>query len=233
MLTNIKYYDSDTVSIIANISRRPSKGPDALNLSELQIFKDSEYKQRLLDRINKILTIIKVDEKANIKFSQLSDIRFTDVNIAGIIRSIFKNDESKINFDKLSTRNKNKIKSAITEVLNEDQVLLRLLHEIQNEKPYFIPKINIDDLSKILCVRPLMKNRQIIRQDGAFLLFGMDQHKIKCPEMDKDWVVAIFEINGKRKKKIIQELEFMGISKDKVYPELEHVAHYLKDKYRF
>ena len=48
----------------------------------------------------------------------------------------------------------------------------RLLQFIRAEKPYFLPEIRLDDLSKILVVKPKQSNRRILAQQGAFLLFG-------------------------------------------------------------
>lgn len=102
----IKYYDSDTVSVIANIARRPANFvvPSA-GLSKIQFNKKPEIKY--------------------------------------------------------------------------------LLHEIKQEKPYFEAQIQREHLESVICVKPKMENPRIIRQDGAFLLFGVDGVKtssVACPQ---------------------------------------------------
>lgn len=153
--SKIKFYDSDTVSVVANIARRPCDGDNALDLTSLG------------------------DEKNDLeKFNKTIPISY-------------------------------------------------LLHEIRDEKPYFYPIIKKEHISDVWCVRPLMKNRRIIRQDGAFLLFGIDGSKTKCPSIPNDYIETI-KINKGSKKGIISDLEILGISEDKIYPELDKVAEYLK-----
>jgi hypothetical protein len=94
----IKYYDSDTVSVIANISRRPSN----FALPAASLSKE--------------------------KFNAAPAIRY-------------------------------------------------LLHEIKQEKPYFEPEILRSHLESVVCVKPRMENPRIVRQDGAFFLFGVDGDK--------------------------------------------------------
>jgi hypothetical protein len=58
-----------------------------------------------------------------------------------------------------------------------------LLHEIKDEKPYFKDIIIKEHLESIWCVKPLLKNRRIVKQDGAFMLFGIESTK-------KIWLVT-------------------------------------------
>jgi hypothetical protein len=94
----IKYFDSDTVSVLANISRRPST-------------------------------------------FELPD--------SGLDREAF-NDHTQIHY---------------------------LLHEVKREKPYFEPFILRAHLESVVCVKPKLDNASVIKQDGAFLLFGMNGRK--------------------------------------------------------
>lgn len=48
----------------------------------------------------------------------------------------------------------------------------RLLHFIKDEKPYFEPRIRLDDLRRVIAVRPRMNNARMVAQAGAFLLWG-------------------------------------------------------------
>ncbi len=156
----VKYYDSDTVSVISNIARRPYNTNSGMDLTSLT---NSERK----------------------------DI----------------------------------------DAFNDNLRIKRLLHEIQDEKPYFKPEILLEHLSEILCVKPLMKNRRIIRQDGAFLLFGIGKKKTEPSKVSEEWVKKIIRVNKNKKSDIMKDLVLMGVSKDKVYPELEQVGEYLKEKY--
>lgn len=53
-----------------------------------------------------------------------------------------------------------------------------LLHEIKSEKPYFLPLIDPKTINSVICVRLKMNNQRILRQEGAFFLFGINYKKI-------------------------------------------------------
>lgn len=154
----IKYYDSDTVSAVANIAKRP------------------------IDRLD----ICKV------------------------------------------TKRKGEKKDKWIKRFNKSKEISYLLHEIKGEKPYFKDIIKKKHLESIWCVRPLLDNRRIIRQDGAFLLFGINGCKKRIAEY-KAFEPIHFEV--KNKKKLKNELKLLGFSKDKMYPELDTTAEYLRSIY--
>lgn len=152
----IKYYDSDTVSVIANIARRPANFvvPSA-GLSKTQFNKNPEIKY--------------------------------------------------------------------------------LLHEIKQEKPYFEPLIQREHLQSVICVKPKMENPRIIRQDGAFLLFGVDGVKTSSVDVPKKYIASTgakrIIVIGSEKPNILRQLEALGISKSTVYPEIDRVAEFLTSRY--
>lgn len=152
----VKYYDSDTVSVIANIARRPS---------------------------NFEVPNGKISKK---QFNSQSSIRY-------------------------------------------------LLHEIKQEKPYFEPEIVREHLQSVVCVRPKLENPRIIRQDGAFFLFGVDGSKATGASVPSRYIASAAEkrmlIIGSEKPKIRGQLEALGISKSTVYPEIDRVAEYLRTRY--
>jgi len=169
----IKFYDSDTVSVISNIAKRPAHIAEDINLTALDL---TEFSKSV------------VDHKGCQDF-----------------------------FDRKGL-----------EVFNEYPAVQYLLHEIKEEKPYFKDCIKYEHLNQYYCVKPLLSNRRIIRQDGAFLLFGMGDTKFDCPEIKSN--TAVIKIKKDEKDSILKQLEHLGISKDKVYPEMEKVAEYLKDE---
>ena len=85
-------------------------------------------------------------------------------------------------------------------------------------------------MEDIWCVKPLLKNRRIIKQDGAFLLFGIDEKKEKLASY-KSFNPIRFIVK-KKKVDLRDILELLGISKDKIYPELDTTADYLRDLYK-
>lgn len=58
------------------------------------------------------------------------------------------------------------------EKFNNNENIQFLLHDIKDEKPYFKDKIVPEHLYSIQCFKPLLNNRRIIQQQGAFLIFG-------------------------------------------------------------
>jgi len=154
----VKYYDSDTVSAVANVARRPV---DRLDIGSMK-WEGGESKMTWIERFNKH-----------------EDVQY-------------------------------------------------LLHEIKDEKPYFKDIIDKEHLESIWCVRPLLKNRRIVKQDGAFLLFGINGTKRELANY-KDFMPLHFSV--KEKKPLRDTLELLGVSKDKLYPELDTTADYLKTRY--
>lgn len=154
--TEIKYYDSDTVSVISNIARRP------------------------FDFTIPAATLTKT------AFNMTSEIRY-------------------------------------------------LLHEIKQEKPYFEPKIVRAHLESVICVRPKLENPRIVRQDGAFFLFGVAGAKQVSASVPQQYIVSSQSrriiVIGSEKRRIRTQLEALGISKGSVYPEIDRVAEFLKSHY--
>nr|WP_321239293.1 FRG domain-containing protein [uncultured Tolumonas sp.] len=155
----IKFYDSDTVSVLSNIAKRPA---DGLDISSIDY--DTETKQGI-ERFNK--------EK---------DIKY-------------------------------------------------LLHDIRHEKPHFDALIKKKHLESIFCVKPLLNNRRIINQDGAFLLFGINKSKATIAEYNASDFEPI-KITVKNKSAIRESLKALGLTYDKIYPELDTTAKHLKEKYK-
>lgn len=154
----IKYFDSDTVSVISNISKQPF---------------DFEFKE------------IKED-KAPEEFSEQSSIK-------------------------------------------------RLLHDIRHEKSFFEPNIKSEHLKSVICVKPMLDNPRILRQDGAFFLFGVDGKKEEFSRIPEEYIYKpnksrlIIVNNGK--KRIQGQLKALGINTSRIYPEIDHVASYVKDSF--
>jgi hypothetical protein len=152
----IKYFDSDTVSVIANISRRPST------------FK---LANKDLDRL------------------------------------AF-NDETEIHY---------------------------LLHEVKREKPYFEPFILREHLESVVCVKPKLDNARVIKQDGAFLLFGMKGCKTEPATVPNGFLFAASSrrllVAPEKKAVIRKQLESLGLTQASIFPEIDKVAEFIKQRY--
>lgn len=107
----------------------------------------------------------------------------------------------------------------------------RLLQEVRLEKPAFAPEIIKEDVldSRIVCA--LKNNDRIVKQDGAFILCGLDNRfgfleKFRYRRHGKK-VVALVD----KKPQILEQLEAFSINHASLFPEIECVSEYLKSKY--
>lgn len=112
----------------------------------------------------------------------------------------------------------------------------KYLHEIKYEKPYFLDAIVNRHLTSVFCVKPKMDNPRIIRQSGAFLLFGMGSDKSQPADIPdayqykKSGNIHTIKISQNGKKTILSELAEVGISVATLFPEIDYVAKHLKSR---
>ena len=121
------------------------------------------------------------------------------------------------------------------EVLNKDPEIGRLLYDIREDKPAFRPLIEIDDLRRVVCVRAKLDNARIARQDGAFLLFGIRDKKVRCASIPKDWIICGNDskrITLSNKRRIKTELEQFGISEQTLFPELDYQTKSIVERFK-
>jgi hypothetical protein len=112
---------------------------------------------------------------------------------------------------------------------NEQLVLRRLHHFVCEEKPYFVSRINPDDLRRILCVKGKKTNDRISSQSGAFLLFG-DNAKLN-EEGDENYHITRYAVASKAR--MLRELDALNINDSTVFPNIESSAKYVAAKFRF
>ncbi len=114
----------------------------------------------------------------------------------------------------------------------------RLLHEVKQEKPSFESNVDNADLLNNFIVLSQKNNQRIIKQDGAFVICGLDDlHGSSCPHAlslnqlryRKNGRTLIIIVNNK--KSIMKELATYGITKAALFPEIDDVASFIKDKY--
>ena len=115
------------------------------------------------------------------------------------------------------------------DLFNKQDSIKLLTHDIRQDLPHFSPKINPKDLQKVFCVKPRLDNSRIIRQEGAFLLFGCDGQKVKPATLSTENISAKFVISKDAKKELREHLEKLGISKATLFPEIDQVAGHIKE----
>lgn len=116
-------------------------------------------------------------------------------------------------------------------LFNAQEEIKLLLHDIRQDKPHFEPAIRPGDLGRVICVKPMLDNPRIIKQEGAFLLFGVDGGKSNAAKLEDRSVIEKITINRDKKKEIATQLEALGISRATMFPEIEQVATHIKDSY--
>ena len=108
----------------------------------------------------------------------------------------------------------------------------RFIHQIRSEKPYFRAEIEPKDLSRILFVKSKHNFERISQQSGLFALFGIEKSKLKRPEietMEGIEEITHYIIPTSLKRKIIDELDYLGINQASLYCDLGNISqHYIK-----
>lgn len=179
--SKIKYYDSDSVSILANLAKSPLKEGTSHGKSKQAIWKEAKP---------------------------------------------FLNNQEGYNQAELKSKD-------------------YLLHDIREEKSYFVDVIQPKDLFSILAVKPKLNSQRIQSQKGAFLLYGLSQNSHQdCPKLINNQAGQL-QLNPDQRlhpvrkiTKILlnpkintQELQKLGITKPYIYPEMDRVSEYLKELY--
>lgn len=107
----------------------------------------------------------------------------------------------------------------------------RLIHEVRLEKPAFESEIKKDDVLKNYIVYALKNNSRIVKQDGAFIICGLRNSRYSLDEFryrekGKKIIVLITQ-----KKRILQKLDAFSINRATLFPEIDFVSEYIKNKY--
>lgn len=121
------------------------------------------------------------------------------------------------------------------EEFSKQEAVKLLVHDIRQEKSLFEPKIKSEHLKSVICVKPLLDNPRIMRQDGAFFLFGVNYKKSEPSRVPDSYIHKPNDkkllVRSSEKKKMREQLEALGISEGKIYPEIDSVASYVKGSF--
>ena len=278
---NTCYFDSDRVTILANLAK--CKSYFYYRLRNIPALKESKYIiDKVKDKLSEQHYNIELEKSVSaIESYSLPDVLFlNETEIKNFINRVirvhfysFSKEEKKQLKWILLKKLDNKIKSLLWEErlsINESY-FGELLHFIKEDKSYFQNIINPNDVESVFAVRPKLDNPRIVRQHGAFLIFGIqespqfawfrsfkeDMAKIplqwiirgKVGENSKDEVDEFEEfftasktdsktknnnriiIKSSKKESILKELDKLGINKSTLFPEIDKVADYIKEKY--
>lgn len=114
------------------------------------------------------------------------------------------------------------------EYFNESTSYAQYIHFIRQEKPYFEPKILTADLRSVICVKGRLNQDRIIAQAGSFLIFGLDAF---LPEEGTELInIYRIRIEATNKKRMLDELDLLGVNSRTIYPSMENTSKYIKAK---
>lgn len=102
-----------------------------------------------------------------------------------------------------------------------------LIYDIQQDKPNFNGKYLKSEATKqVFCVMPKLNNERIIRQQGAFFIFGMGSSKEKPAQfIDQP---KIIRIKAACKKDILKDLQILGVNESALFPEMDKILKQIK-----
>ncbi|MBD5106478.1 MAG: FRG domain-containing protein [Lachnospiraceae bacterium] len=112
----------------------------------------------------------------------------------------------------------------------------KLAAEVKSRNPAFEPRIRKADLLSNVFVTPLRNNQRIMKQEGSFIICGLGEEEEKGSGMenmrcqDKEGKKRVFVI--KNKEKIVKELDMLSINRASLFPEIDDVAEYIREKYQ-
>lgn len=112
---------------------------------------------------------------------------------------------------------------------NELPAAKRLVQFVRAEKPYFLNAINPIDLSRYYFIWPRKMHARLIAQSGAFLAAGI--LNFRRLENSTSINITTYTIKTKSKKSIKRELDLLGINGRYLFPEIESVASYIRQKF--
>lgn len=105
----------------------------------------------------------------------------------------------------------------------------KLVHLIRREKSYFLAKISPLTFLKYYFINSLKSNNRIIAQSGAFITAGLLNYRFT--DDTKSFSMKKVIIPAKAKKTILADLEKLNITEKSLFPDIDHIAGFIKEKY--
>ena len=111
-----------------------------------------------------------------------------------------------------------------------DTVIERFYHAIKRDNGAFEREIVPLDLLKPLFVQVNKDNPRILKQDGAFIMSGLDTDEADSDEKINYFKASEILIPTSAKQALRAQLERVCINQASLFPEVDQVANYLKQK---
>ena len=153
--------------------------------------------------------------------------------------------QDSLEVDALSSIPKLKYKKQkeLLNALNEKKQSKLVIGKFKDVIPHISNKHIQIALNSNLYVKPVRRNNRILHQEGAFLLWGLNEAVYKDKDVTDNLNCKInyrynmlnkyniYYVETGDKKKIIESLDKIGVNSAYVYPEIDDVAHYIKETY--
>ncbi|ERI64614.1 FRG domain protein [Capnocytophaga sp. oral taxon 863 str. F0517] len=256
------YFDSDKVTILANLAKCKNnfryKKKIFLDLEENKERIKNLFKKDIekCSNTNKESIISFLESKRDIIAKKTEQLKKEDLekNVETIIEKLIIEYKGTKLLDlpnlsdldclynkllvEISSAYNYRVKEVIIPALN-NYYFSNLLHYIREDKSYFKPIINPNDIRSVFAIKPKLDNPRIVRQYGAFLIFGVKEKNKEMPKVENNWIIRGKKstskerliIKSSNKKDIKDELSNLGINKSTLFPEIDKVADYIKEKY--
>ena len=128
----------------------------------------------------------------------------------------------------------------VWEALEDEDFLMKLgavgigsdgkKHPIKRHNGAFEREIVPFDMLKPQFVQPNKDNPRILKQDGAFIVSGLDENDAESDMKIRKYLANEVIVPHSVKKAILDELEYVGINQATLFPEVDKVADYLRQK---
>ena len=138
----------------------------------------------------------------------------------------------KANLSNLTSNEKDTIANSSARTIvefNQLKPVRRLVQFIKSEKPCFLSEIVRTDLHKPYLVIPKMRNRRIIAQHGAFIIFGLDREL--GPTYSRDIKARRIVVAKEAKADIRHERFKLGIHAGILFPEIDRSANQIMRRF--
>lgn len=117
-----------------------------------------------------------------------------------------------------------------------EATLTRLRHFIAQEKPYFENRIDYRDFFRVFVVEPQQSFDRLRAQSGAFLISAFHERFETDQILERVPYIPIYNhhvltVQNDKKETILEELRWLNITPDVLFPELDTAAEEIKKRY--
>ena len=109
-----------------------------------------------------------------------------------------------------------------------EKMFEQFYHAIKRHNAAFEREIVPVDLLTPQFVQPNRDNPRILKQDGAFIISGLDVSDKESDNKIREFLVKELIIPKEAKEQLRKELEYVGINQASLFPEVDRVADYLR-----